>query len=401
MHAAVSWGKKEGGHGLRQVSIVLLSYNTIAYTRLCIESIRTYTRPGTYEIIVVDNGSEDASLPWLRAQADVRLIENGRNRGFPAACNQGMRAAAAGHDILLLNSDTIVTPRWLENLCRALASRPEVGAVGCVTNACSHFQQIPVNYDGIEAMLRFADGFNVSRPDAWQPWLTLVGFCLLIRREAYETIGGLDEVFSPGNFEDDDYCLRLRDAGYTCLLCQDTFIHHFGSVSFRKGRTPEEAAEKEARFRALTTRNERILREKYRLPLDWNNLHGLVQNISDDELASGRRLLIVNAFAGIDVYVLRAAHPGLIVEGLTFDRPSALRTRSDIGMLYASPQAEAINQALGMRRYDTIVLLGDVRRMRGEEFIRTCLRAHLAEEGTLYFTDMVHAYQQRRCGNGK
>ena len=89
-------------------SIVILSYHTLAVTKLCIESIRACTEAGSYEIIVVDNGSQDASLPWLRAQADVRLIENGRNRGFPAACNQGMRAAAAGHDILLLNSDTIV-----------------------------------------------------------------------------------------------------------------------------------------------------------------------------------------------------------------------------------------------------------------------------------------------------
>lgn len=86
---------------------------------------------------------------------------------------------------------------------------------------------------------------------------------------------------------------------------------------------------------------------------------------------------------------MHAAVSGQEKEGLTFDRPSALRTRSDIGMLYATPQAETIDQALGMRRYDTIVLLGDVRRMRGEGSIRTCLRVHLAEESTLYFTDIV------------
>ncbi len=386
---------------MHKVSIIILSYHTFAYTRLCLESIRTYTEPGTYEIIVVDNGSRDGSLAYLRAQPDVRLIENGENRGFPAACNQGMRAAAKGNDLLLLNSDTIVTPHWLENLCRVLEERPEAGAVGCVTNAASHFQQIPVDYDGIDAMLRFAEGFNVSRPEAGQPWLTLVGFCLLIRREAYEAIGGLDEAFSPGNYEDDDYCLRLREAGYTCLLAQDTFLHHFGSVSFRKGETSAEAAAKEARFAALMQRNERLLQEKHHLPQDWNALHGLVQSLPEEALRPGWRLLIVNALAGIDVYVLRAAHPGLIVDGLTFDRESAARTQGDIGLLYAPPEAAAIDRALGAYRYHTAVLLGDCTQLREAAALCAVLRDHLTAGGALYFADAEHAYQQRNEGNGR
>lgn len=384
---------------MNKVSIIILSYHTLAYTRLCIESIRAYTEPDTYEIIVVDNGSQDGSLEYLRAQPDVRLIENGENRGFPAACNQGMQAAAEGNDLLLLNSDTIVTPRWLANLRRVLAARPEAGAVGCVTNAASHFQQIPVDYDDIDAMLRFAEGFNVSRPEAWQPWLALAGFCLLIRREAYETIGGLDEAFSPGNYEDDDYCLRLREAGYTCLLAQDTFIHHFGSVSFRKGETSAEAASKEARFAAILQHNKRRLLEKHHLPQDWNTLHALVRHVPEDALCPGRRLLIVDARTGTDVYVMRAAHPGLIVDGLTFDQESAARTQGDIGLLYAPPEAAAIDRALGAYRYHFVVLLGDSAQLRGAEAILGALRDHLTMSGVLYFADAERVYQQRKLAN--
>ena len=109
-------------------SIIILSYNTLTYTRWCLESIRRFTEPGTYEIIVVDNASTDGSRAFLRQQEDVRLSESEVNLGFPKGCNVGM-AAARGDALLLLNSDTIVTPRWLVQLRRALDSRPEVGAV--------------------------------------------------------------------------------------------------------------------------------------------------------------------------------------------------------------------------------------------------------------------------------
>ena len=112
---------------MKRTSIVIINYNTLEYTRLCIESIRQLTPAGSYELIVVDNASRDGSLEWLRQQQDVRLIENQVNNGFPAGCNQGMAVAEAGNDLLLLNSDTVVTPRWLENMQQALYSK--AGAV--------------------------------------------------------------------------------------------------------------------------------------------------------------------------------------------------------------------------------------------------------------------------------
>ncbi|MBR4696044.1 MAG: glycosyltransferase, partial [Selenomonadaceae bacterium] len=102
-------------------SIIILSYNTKEYTQMCIQSIRKHTDPGSYEIIVVDNASTDGSLNWLLAQPDIRLIANEENLGFPKGCNQGLEIAE-GDDLLLLNSDTIVTPRWLKQLLIALHS---------------------------------------------------------------------------------------------------------------------------------------------------------------------------------------------------------------------------------------------------------------------------------------
>ena len=93
---------------VRNVSFVILSYNTLDYTMQCIESIRRTCIEGGYEIVVVDNASEDGSIEWLRNQSDVILVENKENVGFPKGCNQGIRTAKVENDIFLLNNDTVL-----------------------------------------------------------------------------------------------------------------------------------------------------------------------------------------------------------------------------------------------------------------------------------------------------
>lgn len=122
-------------------SIIVLSYNTLKLTWECIRSIQRFTEPGTYEIIVVDNASTDGSVEYLKEQKDLKVIFNQENMGFPKGCNQGIEIAT-GTEILLLNSDTIVTPRWLSQLRYALYSSEMVGAVSCVTNKCSNRQAL-------------------------------------------------------------------------------------------------------------------------------------------------------------------------------------------------------------------------------------------------------------------
>lgn len=213
------------------ISIIVITYNKLDYSKLCIDSIRKYTAQGTYEIIVIDNCSTDGTIAWLQEQPDLRVILNSVNVGFPAACNQGI-IAAGSNDIMLLNNDTIVTPGWLDNLQKCLLSADDIGAAGAVTNNCSNFQTIACKYDSINEMLDFARQFNRSDPTLWENRQRLVAYCMLIKAEVIKKIGLLDEIFTPGNYEDDDYSVRIRNAGYRLLLCRDTFVHHFGSVSF-------------------------------------------------------------------------------------------------------------------------------------------------------------------------
>lgn len=250
-------------------SIVILSYNTKDYLRHCIASIRRYTAPGSYEMIIIDNASTDGSAKWLcEEQArsmDLRVVFNRENVGFPKGCNQGM-AVAKGRDILLLNSDTIVTPRYLEQMRTALYADEHNGAVSCAANHISNFQQVETDgYTDLAGLERFAEGYNHTDPSKWERRTMLVGFCFLLRRSTYEQLGGFDETFSPGNFEDADYSMRLLQAGYHLIYAGDTFIHHFGSASFAK-RNKEKTIDKNHKYESILMRNRRKFLAKWDVP---------------------------------------------------------------------------------------------------------------------------------------
>ncbi|GMN99927.1 glycosyltransferase [Parageobacillus thermoglucosidasius] len=236
-----------------KTSIIILTHNQLDYTKQCIESITKYTREGSYEIVIVDNHSTDGTVEWLKQQNNIKVIFNKENLGFPKGCNQGIKIAT-GENILLLNNDTIVTKNWLDNLLACLYSSDDIGAVGPVTNSAAYYSTIPVNYTSIDEMHQFAASYNVADPNKWEERLKLIGFCMLIKREAIDKVGLLDERFTPGNFEDDDYSVRLRKAGYRLILCKDTFIHHYGSVSWKKNVNA---------YSKVLTENEKKFKEKW------------------------------------------------------------------------------------------------------------------------------------------
>lgn len=217
-----------------KTSIIILTYNNLEYTKKCIDSIRKYTNKDSYEIIVIDNHSHDGTVQWLKNQEYIRTIFNNENLDFAKGCNQGIKIAK-GDNILLLNNDVVVTHNWLDNMINCLYSSSIIGAVGPLTNYSSNFQSIDVDYnDDLEKMHTFAKRFNISNSTNWEERLRLIGFCMLIKKEVVHKIGLLDELFTPSSHEDDDYSLRIRNAGYRLYLCKDTFIHHYGSVTSRR-----------------------------------------------------------------------------------------------------------------------------------------------------------------------
>lgn len=230
-----------------ETSIVIPVWNEVEYTRQCVESIFACTR-SPFELILVDNGSTDGTpdyLAELRARRDpgghclgVRVIGNPENLGFGLACNQGM-AAALGRYVVILNNDTVVTEGWLERMQSAAERDSRIGVVGPRSNFVvgpQMIENVPYAPDDMAGMRRFAAELAETRRGQGFPTARAIGLCLLIKRSVIDCVGGFDPRFGIGNFEDDDFSIRVLLAGFVIWIADDVFIHHYGSRTFSAQR---------------------------------------------------------------------------------------------------------------------------------------------------------------------
>lgn len=220
-------------------SVIVLCHNQAAYTRACLESVLRNTRR-PFELVLVDNGSTDDTSAYMDdvrtrpEPARVVVIRNATNRGYPAGVNQGLAAARGGH-LVLLNNDTVLPEGWLDGLIAHLGAPGErpVGLVGPMSNYAAAPQHTPAEYAHLGGLEQFAAAIRREHTGEGLAVRRLTGFCLLVRRAVFAAIGGLDERFGLGFFDDDDLCLRAIDAGFRLVVARDVFVHHFGSRTFR------------------------------------------------------------------------------------------------------------------------------------------------------------------------
>jgi hypothetical protein len=219
------------------VSIIVLTYNNLALTKACLDTIESNTFYANYEVIIVDNLSTDGSRDYLKTVVQEKgnwtLILNEQNLGFAAGNNVGMRAAN-GEYVVLLNNDTQVVPGWLKNLIRPFATHRKLGLAGPVTNNIGNEAKIDISYRDKEEMIERARQYMTKNNRK----LLFVGnvafFCVAMSRRIIDEVGLLDEQFGIGFFEDDDYCHRVKKAGYDIAIVEDSFVHHHLSASFDK-----------------------------------------------------------------------------------------------------------------------------------------------------------------------
>jgi len=221
-----------------RVSLIVVTYGNLDLTRLCLASVQRFAGATPFEVIVVDNASDDQTVGWLRAAGasgllPLRVVANADNRGFAAANNQGA-ALARGELLVFLNNDTVVTPGWLDRLVAILDGDQTIGLLGPATNACGNQAELGTPYAGLDAMLAFAERHTRAHAgeQAELPMLTL--FCAAMPAALYRSLGGLDEQYQVGMFEDDDLALAVRRAGKRVVLARDVFVHHYGGAAFSR-----------------------------------------------------------------------------------------------------------------------------------------------------------------------
>jgi GT2 family glycosyltransferase len=250
----------QGYSGMKGVtSVIVLSFNKFSETTgRCLDSLAEDPEFSGWDVIIVDNASDQKTRISLATAGEkfpsVRLILSETNRGFAGGMNLGMRRAR-GDVFILLNSDTIVPPGTIARITHAIRSRPEIGLLGPVTNAAGNEQGIFTKsarvQDAISEGIEFANAVDSLLPI---PVYRLDFCCVAMRRDVCQTVGELDESFGRGYYEDFDYSLRVRNAGFELAILEEAFIYHHGSASFKElGRE----------IRKLIARNKALLLEKH------------------------------------------------------------------------------------------------------------------------------------------
>lgn len=212
-------------------SIIVPCVDGLRWTRECLEAVARHTKV-PHEVIVIDNASSDGTGAWAR-RSGARVIRNKTNLGFAKAINQGMEAAR-GRWIVWLNNDVVVTSGWIERLIACAERAPWIAAVGPCTDVTVGFQRVEApSFKTARDLAAFSEAWALRHGGQAEGVTRLTGFCVLVKREAVRLVGLLDERFGLGTYEEFDYCLRLRQAGYDLAVARDVFVRHHGHKSFR------------------------------------------------------------------------------------------------------------------------------------------------------------------------
>jgi GT2 family glycosyltransferase len=231
----------------RSVSIVILTHNNLRYTQECLEALDRTT--AGHQIIVVDNASTDGTPAYLAGLEDAKphvgVFLNRRNAGFAAGCNQGVAASRHG-TICLLNNDTVPMEGWLDAMLEVLGG--DVGIVGSklmlpdttLQHCGIEFQYVadPPRYWPYHRYLKEPEDLPAANILEEVPGVTAA--CLLTTKKVWDRVGGMDEGYLIANFEDVDFNLAARAAGFRVMYQPASRLtHYWGTTVKSKDDAPD------------------------------------------------------------------------------------------------------------------------------------------------------------------
>lgn len=269
---------------MRKIDIIIPIYNAFEYTQECIKSVLKHTDLSLNRLVLINDKSPDEKiLPMLlkykseNSDKNIEVVDNEENLGFVKTVNKGMLLSES--DVILLNSDTEVTKNWIEKITACAYSNEYIATVTPLTNngtiaSVPNFgidNELPKNMS-LDEYSQMIENISAHR----YPQLTTGnGFCLFIKRSVIDEIGVFDdETFGKGYGEENDFCYRALDYGYSHVLCDDTFIYHKGTQSFKKENLTASRA-------ALIDKHMALLKAKYPLYVNKTDLFLAINPLKD------------------------------------------------------------------------------------------------------------------------
>jgi GT2 family glycosyltransferase len=220
------------------VTLILLGFrNFEVTTKPSLESLTPWIGDPEIEILVLDNASPDGSgeltEKWCASHSPIRYLPSNTNRGYAGGMNWGVQYAQ-GKWLFLVNNDTVFPALALDALKRVLREAPtEVAMLGPVTNAAGNGQRLWSPDASNADWLDIGAKLHANPSHCLMPTYRCDFFCIAIRRDVWNQLGGLDTDFGLGYYEDFDFSLRLRKAGWQQKITEDVFVFHTGSATFK------------------------------------------------------------------------------------------------------------------------------------------------------------------------
>jgi GT2 family glycosyltransferase len=377
------------------VSVVLLAYNHLDITKQCVESLFRYTQDMDYELITVDNGSSDGTREYFESLPNRKKLSFPENIGVDKAVNRGLELAE-GKFSLNLSNDIVATSNWLKNLVTCMESDEKIAMVVPVCGFSSNNQQVRLPYKTLDQMQQVALDWNKGNPALWEERLKLVTYTCLFRTDVLHAAGLFDEEFNPGAYDDDAISFKIRRMGYRLMLAGDTYVHHFGSVTFNAEYAKNNIAE----------RNQALFFRKFGVDswaasmIDFN-----VVRLADYRKKGPVRMLGIGRSCGSTLLQVKNIHRRAGVNDVSIDYLSETEANlPDLATICrecrCAPPSD-IGKAFGGKTYDLIVVESETDKLPDAGRLYEELCAMLPPGGQLITTAVEKTFPIIREAMGK